>query len=254
MQISRRINHTGRQKLERDEVIISLVNPDKIPFSFNAEFRLTEKKLPGDAEIYVEAYRGNTSQRYHFGTVAAPVPPGSTDIDQIDLTGPVLFRVKVVDKSESTHKLLALADRIKPDNGDEDDQKASLMTFRSRPLGQLTWKTIFVDVDKPELCINSNIPQGKDQLLHNPYFQSLILPAAFREILMFIAWDTTEAEPDETSWQKRWLDFAATIAKSEKPSESEAIFNWIDEVAANFSENHMFCDHLLKHMETEDNG
>lgn len=256
MQISGRINHTGRKKIKHNEVHIRIDDPLITPSSFTAEFNLDKNDLPGNAEIYIEAYHRNTLQRYEFGTVANPKSPESTVLDQVDLSGPTLFRVKIVDHSEHACRLLALADRLIPSDGNDEEQKASLMIFKSTPeLGQLTWKMSFNESNKPVLCINSNIPQGKDQLLYNPYFQSLIIPAAFREVLMYIVWDMDQnEEADEDSWQKQWQEFANDIALEEMPNEPDQLYGWIDDVVSSFSEGHKFCEHLIKRMEVQDNG
>ena len=255
MQISGRINHTGRKNLKRSEVQIRIDDPLVIPSSFTVEFNLDKKDLPANADIYIEAYHRNTLQRYDFGTVANPITPESTVLDQIDLSGPTLFRVKIVDHSEHASRLLALADRLMPSDDNEEEQKASLMIFRTTPeLGQLTWKMSYNEANKPVLCINSKIPQGKDQLLHNPFFQSLIIPAAFREVLMYIIWEKDDnGEADEESWQKQWEDFANDVAPYEMPNEIDQLYGWIDDVVSTFSENHSFCEHLIKRMEVLDN-
>lgn len=251
MQISRHINHTGRSKIKHSEVEIQLIEqPGKAP-AFQATFKLAEGHLPSNADLFVEAYHRNTSQRFDFGTVGAPISPPDTTLSEIDLSGPTLFRVKVVDNSEHVGRLIASAEQLSPKDEDIDEQRASLMIFKSMPeMGNLTWKISFTEAHKPVLCINNKIPEAKHQLLNNPVFQSLILPAAFREVLLYILWNE-EGEPAEGSWQQKWMNFAGKIAQEECPHDEDPdrLVAWIDDVVRAFSDTHHMCDHLVKRME-----
>lgn len=224
--------------------------------SFTAEFRLDKEKLPADAELFVEAYHRNTSQRFSFGTVAAPIAPTDTTLDQIDLSGPTLFRVKVVDNSQSVGRLIASAEQLAPKEDEKEEQRSSLMIIKRMPeMGNLTWKISFNEARKPVLCINTRIPDAINQLMHNSFFQSLILPSAFREVLMYILWNQG-LEQDEGSWHKQWIEFANVLGPEECPSENDPdiLHGWIDDVIREFSEKHRFCDHLISRMEEQNYG
>jgi len=251
MKTSRHINHTGRHKIRRSEVQITLNEHPQAPPSFDASFKLDSSKLPGDAALYVEAYHKNTSQRFHFGTAGSPIPPDNRSLDQLDLSGPILFRIKVVDNSDRIGRLVASAERLRPEEDEEEDSRASLMTFKSTDLGDLTWKMSFIPDSKPVLCINNRIPEAKEQLINNPVFQGLILPAALRETLMFIFLDIDEDDADEDSWHKPWLDFANFIAPEDKPDSADPfeLNDWIDDVITEFSRQHDLCELLVTRME-----
>ena len=254
MQISGKINHTGRRKIKHSEVQINIRDGNGSLPDFTASFSITDKKISNDADLYVEAYHKNTSQRFNFGTVGSPIRPQDTTLNQIDLSGPILFRVKAVDNSSHVGRLVASAEGLRSQQDLEDEQRASLMIFKSTPdLGQLPWKISFAGDDKPVLCINSNIREAKEQLLHNPLFQSLILPAAFREVLMFILWDREE-EPDDGTWQQDWMNFATLVGPEEPDGEADPFqyHNWIDDVVSEFSKKHELCDLLIKRMELID--
>lgn len=252
MQISRHINHTGRRKIKHSEVEVTLVEQDEMAPAFEIVFKLDKEQLPPDASLFVEAYHRNTSQRFDFGSVSAPVAPIDTTLTEIDLSGPTLFRVKVVDNSEQIGRLIASAERLSPNDEDEEDQRASLLIFKSMPeMGNLTWKLSFNEANKPVLCINNRIPEAKHQLMYNPFFKSLVLPAAFREVLMFILW-SEEDEPAEGTWHSQWLEFANKIASEDCPINEEdpdRLMGWINDVVRAFSEAHHLCDHLIKRME-----
>ncbi len=217
------------------------------PPSFAVNFSLDDSKLPGDAAIYIEAYARNTLQRFHFGTVEEIVPPDDTGLGELDLSATTLFRIHIVDESEHIGRLIASADKLKPEGEDDEVQKSSLLVVRSRPMGNDTWRLDFATGDKPELCINSRIPNAIGQIKNNPVFQTLILPAALRQVLMFYLWDDNV---DEGSMAEHWLNFAEQTA-SERPQSEDTtdIMNWIDEVVERFSNSFELCDMLLLKME-----
>lgn len=250
MKISRHINHTGRRKIKHSDVQITLNEHRSKAPTFDANFNLESGKFPANAALYVEAYHKNTLQRFHFGTAGSPIPPENRTLDQIDLSGPILFRVKVVDNSEKIGRLVASAERLRPREDEEEESRASLMTFKSTDLGDLTWKMSFIPDSKPVLCINSRIPEAKEQLMKNPVFQGLILPAALRETLMFIFLNIGGEDPDEDSWHKPWLDFASFIAPEDKPDTTDPFeqSEWIDGVVTEFSRRHELCEQLVTRM------
>ncbi|MCP5430213.1 MAG: hypothetical protein H6962_08405 [Chromatiaceae bacterium] len=255
MQISRTINHTGRRSIKRTEVEIELGDAGLGVPKFDANFRLeTKKPMPADARLYIEAYHKNTSQRFDFGTAGAPVPPESTALTEIDLSGPTLFRVKVVDEEGHIGRLIASAEGLQAKGDDSEEDRRSLMRVRTTDLGSQTWKLEFDANLMPALCLNNRIPSAKEQLFQNPYFQGLVLPSVMREVLMFVFWNTGD-EAVEDSWHKAWLDFANHLAPIDAPDPEETdplqLLDWIDAAVAKFSEQWELCDLLLRKMEEE---
>lgn len=245
--MQRTINHTGRHKVEVKELQINIQEQTNGVPVFDVDFSLNREKLPDDASIYIEAYQRNTLQRFHFGTVGEIRKPVNRELDQLDLTSPALFRIRIVDESKHLGRLVASAEGLKPKGDNDEDQRSSLLVFRSRPMGQQTWRVEFDTGGKPELCINSRIPDAKNQLLNNPQFQSLILPAAFRQILMFYLWNDNE---EEGGVEEQWMTFAEHIAY-EKPQGNDPLqlTAWVDDVADRFSEAFELCDILLHRLE-----
>ena len=183
--MQRTINHTGRRKIEAKEIHINIQDQENGAPVFDVDFSLNREKLPDSASIYIEAYQRNTLQRFNFGTVGNIRKPENRELDQIDLTSPTLFRIRIVDEAEHLGRLIASAERLKPKDESDEEQRSSLLVVRSRHLGQQTWKIEFDTGGKPELCINRRIPDAIGQLKSNPQFQSLILPGAFRQVLTF---------------------------------------------------------------------
>jgi len=245
--MQRTINHTGRRKIVANELQIQLQDYEQDNLIFDVDFKLDKNKLPEDALIYIEAYYKNTLQRFHYGTVGQIKVPDDRKLNQIDLSGPTLFRVHIVDESENLGRLVASAERLRPEGEEDEDQRSSLLTVKSRPLGEETWRIEFATGGKPELCINNKIPDAIGQIKNNPLFQTLILPAALRQVLMFYIWNDNV---EEGSIAEEWLHFAEHIA-SEKPQDEDpsVLMIWIDEVVERFSKSFELCKMLQNKME-----
>jgi len=240
--MQRTINHTGRRKLERSEVAVQLLERPGLPPEFEAEFTFDKERLPEDGAVYVEAYSRNTLQRFCFGTVKNIQKPANCVLDKIDLSGKTLFRVRVVDESEHLGRLAAGVQGLNTQSDDDAAQTSSLIILATRPLGQQTWKVNIPESGKPELVINNSIPDALNQLKSNPVFQSLILPAALKQVLMFYLW---EGEIDNDSVQAKWLAFSEHLAGEKPHSEDPAeLAGWIDDVVESFSERFQLCEML----------
>ncbi|MFC6671842.1 hypothetical protein [Marinobacterium aestuariivivens] len=122
------------------------------------------------------------------------------------------------------------------------------MTVRSGPLGQVTWRIDFETGGKPQLCINSKIPNAVDQIKSNPMFQALVLPAALRQILLHYLWNDDEDNQEADGW----LRFAEHIA-IERPVEKDPLTlnNWVEDVVDSFSKQFGLCDQLIRSMEDD---
>jgi hypothetical protein len=249
MQISGTINHTGRRKLKRSEVKISLHERPASPPNFDAQFAFKVGSLPSDAAVFVEAYHRNTQQRFSFGTVGAPKPPETTLLDELDLSGPVLFRVRIVDQADNEGQLLASASGLRAEGDSDEEQRSSLIVVRSVPMGEQIWRMSFEDNSKPELLINNRIPDPIGQIKGDHTFQALILPAALRETLTFFIWND---EIDDDSIQQEWINFAETLG-GDRPSGDDANDQlvWIDDVVDAFSSKFKLCEMLVLRMEGE---
>jgi hypothetical protein len=243
------INHTGRRKIEVKELQINIVNKGSYPPIFDVDFSLQRDRLPLSASIYIEAYQRNTLQRFNFGTVGCITKPQNRVLDQLDLSSPALFRIRIVDESEHIGRLIASTEGLRPEGGDGEDERTSLLPVRSRPLGEVTWKVDFDTGGKPELCINSMLPDAISQIKRNPQFQSLILPAALRQILIYFLWENDE----ENEHAEAWFRFAEHIGTERPPvDDSLTLMAWVDDVVERFCSRFELCRMLLIKMEKAD--
>src|SRR5688572_21499164 len=118
----RTLNYTRRQRLRHDDLRFSIYTTPLAEHAFKAELDITKYELPGDARVFVEAYRQTHWMRFDFGTVARLEPPSNKLLSIFDNTDGILFRVRVT-ASEGAHGLLvAEGDRI-PFTAREEKQK-----------------------------------------------------------------------------------------------------------------------------------
>lgn len=246
--MQRTFNYTGRKKIDRKQALFSFTEQNGGPPEFDVVLDLDSAEYPETASVFVEAYCGETRQRFNFGTVGALKPPARRVLDEIDLSGPTLFNVLVVDQTGRHGMLLASGLQFRADSNDDEDNRSSMFSVRTRPLGQLTWKVVFETGEAPELCLNSKIPNAIGKVQNDPVFQSLVLPAALREVLFYFVWNEDELEGNE--YFERWMAFAAMFGseKPDGPEPAEAI-QWIDSVVSGFSEKFHLSDSLVISMQ-----
>lgn len=177
-------------------------------------------------------------------------------LDQVDRSGSVLFRVKIVDNDNEPGKLLASAERIQPRSEDDADGRRSLFPILYRDLGPETWKVEINYGDRPKLIINTKLPGFSHKLQENALLQGLLLPAAFREVLDKLvqpadAGDDAdeEGEGGTGGWKEEWLQYAhdelgmPEIADSVSEEDRQ---DWVDEAIIKFSEKGSFISRIRK--------
>ena len=246
----RRINSTGRIKILRQDVRISVDEEAAGELKFNARFDLAKYRLPGDANVFIEAYRQTTFMRFAFGTVnqsgyTLDSVPHLTEFSSKD---GILFRLKVTSAGTPAGMLLAQADRIPvTDEVEEPDNRIPLLPTMPAELGQEVWRVDGLDsTSGPMLQINSGIGDWK-ATASSVQFRSLVYPSAMSQILWYICKveKTREMEDDE-DWKSLWLQFAASLPGVGNPplssEDDEEWGEWIRTAVESFSRKHRFFD------------
>ncbi len=250
MKVSRRLNFTGRKKLNSKEAKFELIRGEDGILSFDAKFNFEKRSINPNALLFVEAKCNNTVQRFNFGTYGLSKIPDDRKLNQIDLGGVITFTVKVVDESDSVSLLLA-SGKYRSVGNEEESNRAPLMVFKSVDLGSTVWKMEFQEGEKPVLLINSRIPEAKEKLTGNRIFQGLILPAAFRETLLYYLLDT-DGFPDDDSIAKKWLNFAEFFTAEKRPinlSDFTEMHQWVTSVSDEFSRKFNMCSGVAAKLE-----
>ena len=243
--MKRHINYTGRKRIDHSRTKLELVEQPGKPMKFAGTVDLSGLSLPDSASVIIEAYHKESTQRFEFGKVNSFRLPEDTTLSEVDAAGSYLFRVKVVNREGSESKLIASAEKIQPkEPGDNDDSKDFLLSVATREdTGGIPWKVELEDDTKPVLVLNSRIPGAKEKMRTSATFRALILPAAIREVLTFILRSEAHKDPNEDSWQAKWLQFAAKVTNGEKdvPAEDDNQAEWINDVVSGFSTKHDLC-------------
>jgi hypothetical protein len=208
----RRINHTGRRRILRENVSI-VVDDRRKPATFTAQLALDGFKFNSDARVVVEAYRGSGGlwTGYDWGRVSSLRKPPSATLDGFESVEGLLFRVRVIAVHEP-HKILGEADKIPfAMVGEAPTKKIPLIKTRSADLGDLVWDVDF-DVEPPELRVNKSL--GNWQVVaHDKAFRALVYPAVLREVLVrILIVEEWSGDSDAGDWRAKWIKFGRKLA------------------------------------------
>lgn len=239
--MKRRFNYTGREKLIKDTVKISINKTNGKPKSITAKLNLNEIKYPGDTRIYLDAYHKTDRKRFDLGKISHSVMPEDLTIVELAYTDNLMFRLMLIDESGEQGKIIAHADRIR---ADEEADKNPILPVRFDDLGQQIWKLEFTGEEGgPILCINNNIPALENLVKSDAMFFMYVFPAVIREILTHMIFIDTVENPEEPSvtWHYDWLKYSKMILPHERipnlePDEldNDEVVNWIDQVVEEF--------------------
>jgi hypothetical protein len=239
-----RLNSTGRQKITPAMASFILDGAAEEQVTFSAQIDLSSLSLQENGAVVVEAYRQSLFERFEFGTVAVPAPARPLQLRTLRREA-LQFRMKVVEPR--TGKLLARGDRLNPVGAAEAGRSELLRTI-TRDLGPEPWRTELTQAGQPVLVLNENITAAASRIKTDREFQSLILPAALRQVLL-VLWakrEEEEDEPEENDWVSRWLVFAELVSGQDRPDwrEEEDVQDWINEVCQAFCKKFDFMSVL----------
>jgi len=233
----RRLNYTGRKRIKKSDVKISVIGEEDEEKSFRAILDLNSLNLLGESRVYIEAYhRMMQSQRYFFGTVKKISHPEDTSLGMLGLTVNLTFRVFVVDENG---KILASAEKI---GIEREVKKTSLLPVETIDLGNVLWNIKMEGEDGgPILELNERIPAIKTVAAHDPRFIHSVYPAVVREILTHMAvYENIDLQSPDVDWQSNWLLFSERIFLTPPEGRySEAkddVLEWINGVVHAFSQ------------------
>ena len=239
--MKRRLNYTGRRKIERKRISITLIKRNGV-ISFDLKkLNLDNLDLPYDAKIYVEAYYRTELKRFDFGTVSNITSPPSTSLKGLAYPENVRFRILIVDPSN--HKILAHADGIIPE---ESPLERAILPVEWKDLGNEIWRIEYEgDEGAPILCINRKIPNIQNIAKQDLQFLLYVYPAVLREILTYMVFvDEVTSTIDPTiDWHAHWLRFCKHLGvtppevlnHNDDDFDEEEALRWIDDVVTAFS-------------------
>lgn len=263
--MKRAFNYTDRKRIPRESVDVVLhESADKVKFALTLPLDELQKLLPGDARIYVEAYRDRAYKRFPWGTVAQPRPVIDTDITDLGYGTAVLFRVKIVDESAAHGLILAHADRIRATIESDVHNQSLLPVIYQEGMGQTVWR-LKASGDQVALELNRTIPGIREHAL-TPAFAALVYPAALRQVLLhFLLVEQQYNADDATENARLWLLFAEQLCGEPPPSpaheeshlvseEWDVLSVWIEEVVDAFCSGMQFGDRYRELMVDAEEG
>lgn len=250
----RRFNSTGRRTIAKKHATVTLRRLDEngrgsrggaapggteTTWCYDLKLDLTGHEFPADARIRVEAWRGNTVQRWDWGTVGAPVEPSEPNRILRDVPETSQFRVSVIARGDSG-RLLGLADKLRPRLPIE-----SLLPLVPEDLGGEVWRLDYGQGDDMVvLKVNRELPDFDHTIRHDAMFRGLVMPQVLRSILeRALLVDREDPDDAEGRWSP-WLDLAKAILPGETPptldadaqdDQIEQVDHWITSVVAAFS-------------------
>ena len=243
----RKLNYTGRRRIARTDVTITLDPLGPGRHTFSADLRLANYRLPKRARILVEAYKNVNRMRFDFGTVGAPSHPAAWQLELTEFAGTnnMLFRVKVVDFESELGKLLAEADQIRPQLADEaGSERESLLDVRKEDLGERLWRVQIEDGDSELMpCIVIHSKLDKASFTQSVEFRALVLPAVMEQVLQSLP---LPGDCEAETWAARWWSFLGRLGAG-IPESNEARAEWIDEAVDLFCRKNNLMKSYLEH-------
>jgi len=239
--VIRRLNFTGRRRIERSRVRVRLLPGEGGPSSFHAAIDLEGLGLPGEAAVYLEAYRGPRLQRFDWGTVARIQPAEQRDLVEMDPRAVPLFRLKVVDRTGALGRILASVDRVvprRPEEGGEED--LCLLPVEFVDLGRRIWRLDLSD-DWPVLQVNEAVEAMREVARSDADFLGLVYPEVVERVLGEILLERDHDDlADEEDWPALWIRFVRSAGGAGPPPRGAGEraradrLRWIEEAVEGF--------------------
>lgn len=260
----RKYNYTGRKRITADRVDIVLSRDPINGASFDASINLDGLNLPENAEVVVESYYRRAYMRFPFGHVGQMLEPVDRGLTQFAPDSPVLFRVKVVDESGEIGKLLAVADKLKPEEAESGRNRHSIIHVQAAELHHEIWRLeIGEAIQMPTLHVNKALLEEaglsvEDLVLRDRKFRSLVYPAIVRQILHYILIEHNmglEFE-DDNDWKAKWMRFSIGFAsyplEYEMEMDVDELESWINDVVNGFCKQLELKEAYLSQLKQDD--
>lgn len=255
--MQRRFNYTGRKKIKRSAIQLSLLPRNEGPQAFDAKIKLDGLELPEHARVYVEAYHKASYMRFDFGQVGKLRAPADRQLRDIDSGASALFRVKVVDESGEHGRILAEADHLSPLGGDQANaNRISLLPVETADLRDAVWQLEFSD--RPVLVLNRAIENISAIAHGDEHFFTLVYPVVVQRVLFQILCIEGDADVDgdPDDWRTQWLKFVCQLPGVTEPPQPSADeepeqllgrrLEWIDLAVAGFCERCQIRDRFVR--------
>ena len=174
----RKFNYTGRKKISRDSVQITIYQNNGTK-NFSIIIDSLEDVFPDSSEVYLEAYFKTLTKRFHLGKIGDLNEPTDSSLEEFRYNDVIFFRVKIVDERYTIGRIIGLADKIRPTNQKKiPKNKISILYVNYvSNLGQRLFSMDFDEEDLPILNVNKKL-KNCSELIRSDIFISTIYPSA----------------------------------------------------------------------------
>ncbi len=240
----RKLNFTERAKIPRTNVRVTLRRDEDGTLVFDPRLSFDGIGVAPSTRVFIEAYYRTSFMRFDCGSVEHFAPPPDRRLTDIDSSGVVRFRVKLVDNEGNEHRVVAVADNIVV--SEEKPETAGRMPLLpvnfTDTLGQQAWRIAF-EPNGPVLELNNRIDGIKDVAKSDAVFFALVYPAAVRQVLtQILLVETQEPSEEGDEWWNHWLRWAGRFSGTPLPNDADESPFWIDEVVEGFCNQQKLID------------
>lgn len=243
-------NFTGRKRILREDVFLSTESTDK-PFpSISVRVLLSDYEFPSAACVFLEASWKKRFMRIDLGAAKSEIRVNNINLKEFDHIELINFRLKVINPYNS--RIMGMADNLKPFTRCKDDDRnyKSILPIVSANLGDdgVIWKLDF-DEQKVVLQIEERLGT-KEQIASSLTFKSIILPAAFQQILTRVTQNECAQEMlDPEDFCAQWILFVEQLGVKAPAEDLDDYDEWISDAIAALSKRIAARDELLASLE-----
>lgn len=258
--MKRTFNYTERQRIDRKNVQIRLVDPTPEGTTIAVSVDISEYLFPDSSKVFIEAREESAFARRELENPFDPFWHDQFLINEFTITDSTKFLFRVVE-AETTGRLLGFAEDIRLENpANTITDRDALLRVKWGPTGQEVWRLDCSDsVFGPTLYISEDLQPHFAQFSSDPMFIGCVVPQAFRRILAFALSEDDEQDIHDTEWWfhqwYRWMmsisDMRSVASRlDEGRIEDDDRESWINDAVEGFSkmQNNRFVSTVVSEL------
>lgn len=249
-----RLNYTGRKRIFREHVQIQMVEVREGSYKPDMQLELESYGFPASAEISLELNNRESLWRRSFGTVGSPGFSGPRVISPLSAAVPLYARLKVINRSSGTARILGLMRKTRIFGESSPVQGSASRSFvevEPADLGEQVWALDIPNDEEefPVIQVNKRIPNARAMVM-DPLFRSAVMPMVLERILERIMIGHGFRDFESSSPWGQILTYADRIVSADSlrglpegawdAAAVGSIIDWIQEVARVWCSDHRF--------------
>lgn len=238
-------NPTGIRRISQTH-IEAVLYPECKPLELGVVLSdVADLALPGNARLAVGVYSGRTQQMIALGTSEAPQHTSRHVLEEIDPDS--ALKLRFLAWAEDSKKILASSTPIRPRSSDEPEGKRSLIPVVAADLGEVPYRLLLAESERPVLQFNIRVPELKDQLA-SPIMMNGFIPTIIKSALVHLALNRTEDIEDPSAWQNEYASWLHLLGEEPDaiPTEDDAedLNQWADEIVRKLAAQKQFLSRV----------